>query len=189
MIEVTAEVVREFLDYNPETGEFRWKFRDRKYCKSDGSWKKFNNERAGKTAGTPHHTGYRQIKIFDKKHYLAHRLAWLHYYGEWPENEIDHINNQRDDNRIENLRNTTRSQNGKNRSIETGRTSQYKGVYWNKEKNKWKAHIKINGKPKYLGYFTSEEDAARAYDRAAIEHFGIYAKLNFPIEDYIKEAV
>lgn len=182
MIEVTAEIVRELLDYNPETGEFRWKFRDRKYCKSDRSWKSWNGKNAGTTAGTLDERGYRDIRIFSKL-YKAHRLAWLYVYGEWP-NEIDHINRIRDDNSIENLRDVTGSQNQWNRSIETERTSQYKGVHWNKNANKWHVQIQINGKRKYLGLFTIEIDAARAYDRAALEHFGIYAKLNFPIEDY-----
>jgi len=187
MIEVTVDIVREFLDYNPETGKFRWKFRDRKYCKDDRSWKIWNSKNAGNSTGNPHHSGYQVIIIF-KKRYQAHRLAWLYVYGEWPENDLDHINHIKDDNRIENLRDVTNSQNHMNRSIQTGRTSQYKGVSWHKRDQKWMAQIKINGKKKYLGYFTIEEDAAKAYDKAALEHFGEYANLNFPIEDYLEDA-
>lgn len=184
MFEVTAEVVRDLLDYDPETGVFRWKFRDRKYCESDKSWKICNTRREGKTAGTLDKSdGYRRIKIFTK-FYKAHRLAWLHYYGEWPSDQIDHVNCIRDDNRIENLREATNQQNGMNSSSQFG-TSQYKGVCWDKHRNKWQAQIGINGKLKKLGRFEIEIEAARAYDRAAIEHFGIYAKLNFPIEDYL----
>ena len=185
MTDLTTKIVKELLDYNPKTGEFRWKFRDRKWFEdvSDRGWNSWNGKNAGNTAGyLDKSNGYRGITIFDKP-YQAHRLAWLYVYGEWP-NEIDHINHIRDDNRLENLRDVTRSQNGMNSSIETGRTSQYKGVHWAKKANKWKAQIGINGKQKYLGYFTIEIEAARAYDRAALEHFGIYAKLNFPIEDY-----
>ena len=186
MIEVTAEVVREFLDYNPETGEFRWKARDRKWFnfnKNDiqQSW---NARYAGTVAGSIYNPGYRMIRIF-KKHYQAHRLAWLHYYGEWPQNDIDHINHIKDDNRIKNLRDVTRSQNSMNASIQSGTSSQYKGVTWDKRVNKWQAYITLNREFKYLGLFTIEKEAARAYDRAALEHFGIYANLNFPIEDYL----
>lgn len=184
MIEVNAEVVKDLLDYNPQTGVFTWKVRDRKYCKDDRSWKSWNSKNSGKTAGTPDAEGYRQIKIFDK-FYKAHRLAWLYIYGEWPSDQIDHIDHIRDDNRIENLRDVTESQNHWNASIQTGRTSQYKGVSWHRQHNKWRVQIKSNGKPKHLGYFTIEIEAARAYDRAAVEHFGIYAELNFPIEDYL----
>jgi len=184
MIEVTAEIVRELLDYNPETGEFRWKYRDRKYCKSDKGWKTWNGKNAGKIAGhIDKSTSYRDIRIFDKL-YKAHRLAWLYVYGEWP-NEIDHINRIRDNNRIENLRDVTRTQNQWNQSNQFGRSSQYKGVTWHKATDKWRAQIKINGKFKHLGLFAIEIEAARAYDRAAIEHFGEYANLNFPIEDYL----
>jgi len=184
MNELTAEVVRDLLDYNPETGIFRWKVRDRKYCKSDKGWKIINGRDAGATAGYDSPDGYRYIGIFDN-HHLSHRLAWLHYYGEWPNDQIDHINQIKDDNRIENLREATRSQNGMNRSSYNGTASQYKGVGWHKHANKWNAYIQINGKKIHLGYFTIEIEAARAYDRAAIEHFGIYANLNFPIEDYL----
>ena len=183
MFEVNAETVRDLLDYNPETGVFVWKVRDRKYCETDHGWKIVNGRDAGETAGSLNDDGYRYIKIFDKR-YKAHRLAWLYVYGEWPKNQIDHINNQRDDNRIENLRDVIQSQNSMNATIQSGRTSQYKGVSWHKKTNKWRTQITINGKCKHLGYFVSEEEAARAYDRAALELYGIYANLNFPIEDY-----
>ena len=188
MIELTVDIVRELLDYNPETGEFRWKFRDRKWFESvsDRSWNSWNGKNAGKIAGCVYSDGYRRIRI-DNKDYLAHRLAWLYIYGEWPQNHIDHINHQTDNNRIENLRDVTQSQNQWNGSDRTG-TSQYKGVSWAKHANKWVAHITINGKKKHLGLFIIEEDAAKAYDRAALQHFGIYANLNFPIEDYLEEA-
>jgi len=188
MIEVTAEIVRDLLDYNPETGVFRWKFRDRKWFESvnDRFWKIWNNRFAGKLAGSFDKKGYWVVVIFHK-HYKAHRLAWLYVYGEWPQNHIDHINHQTDDNRLENLREVTRFQNQWNGSIQTGTSSQYKGVCWYKNYNKWKAQINVNGKKKHLGYFINPIDAARAYDRAALKYFGEYANLNFPIEDYLNE--
>ena len=184
MNEVTAEIVREFLDYNPETGEFVWKFRDRKYCKDNRSWKIGNTKRTGKNAGSVYPNGYRYITIFHKD-YLAHRLAWLYVYSEWPRDQLDHINNRPNDNRIENLREATQSQNMMNRSKLSETSSQYKGVSWHHLRNKWRARLHIDGKEIHLGLFTIEEEAARTYDRAAIEHFGIYANLNFPIEDYL----
>jgi hypothetical protein len=178
------ELANEFLDYDPEIGVLVWKVRDRKHFVSDRSWKIWNTNYAGKVAGNVRNDEYRQIKVNGNK-YRAHRLAWLLHYGAWPEDQIDHINNVRDDNRIENLREVTHTQNNRNRSSAKGSTSKYLGVSWYKDANKWKAAIRVDGTLHYLGLFTVEEDAARAYDRAAIKHFGIYANLNFPIEDYI----
>jgi hypothetical protein len=186
MVEVTAEVVRNLLDYNLETGVFTWKFRDIKYCNSYMGWKVVNGRDFGKPAGTKTPYGYREIKIFNKA-YKEHRLAWLYVYGEWPQGQIDHINHIKDDNRIENLRDVTRSQNGMNQIKCNRKTSQYKGVAWHKRSNKWQARIGINGETKYLGIYELAIDASRAYDRAAIEYFGIYANLNFHIEDYTLE--
>jgi hypothetical protein len=184
MIEVTVDIVKELLDYDPATGEFRWKPRSREWFSSDRSWKRWNTRYTNTVAGNIRSDDYRRIQI-DKKRYRAQRLAWLYHYEEWPQNHIDHINHQTDDNRIENLRDVTGSQNQWNGSIRSGTTSQYKGVCWDKASNKWKAYIRINGKRTHLGYFEIEIDTARAYDRAALEHFGMYAKLNFSIEDYL----
>jgi hypothetical protein len=179
--QLTADTVREVLDYNPETGIFIWKVRDRRWFKRDRSWKQWNDKYAGTVAGSLNKNGYRAITL-DYKAYYAHRLAWLYIYGVWPENEIDHINHIKDDNRINNLREATRSQNEMNGSRLKWGVSQYRGVSWSIEKNKWRSYIKVNGTFHHLGYFTVEEDAARAYDRAAIKHFGEYADLNFPEE-------
>lgn len=95
--------------------------------------------------------------------------------------ETDHINGNRLDNRKENLRAVTRSQNCMNRKISNlNNTSGYKGVVWHKVgKGYWKAYIKSNGKHIHLGLFEKKEDAAKAYDEAATLYFGEYAKLNF----------
>ena len=178
------ELANEYWNYNPETGVFIRKWRDRKHFKSDRSWKRWNTIYAGKIAGCDRDDEYRAIEVNGNK-YLAHRLAWLLHDGEWPEDQIDHINNDPANNRIENLREATHAQNLKNGSSRKGSISKYLGVSWNKEKNKWQAHITCDGKSYHLGYFTIEEDAARAYDRAAIKYHGIYANLNFPIEDYL----
>lgn len=93
--------------------------------------------------------------------------------------ECDHINHEKLDNRRANLRNCTSKENCRNKKQNIG-TSAYKGVYFNKSRGKWRADIRIDYKLHYLGCFTSEIDAARAYDAAAREHFGEFAHLNFP---------
>jgi len=92
--------------------------------------------------------------------------------------EIDHIDGNRANNLLENLRPVTRQQNCMNQSPQIGNSSKYKGVCWDKNAYKWVVGIKINGKRKALGHYTGEEEAARVYNAAAIELFGEYARLN-----------
>jgi hypothetical protein len=94
--------------------------------------------------------------------------------------EIDHVNGNGLDNRLVNLRPATHSQNNYNSPSHRG-TSKYKGVYWYKRYRKWRAKAKLNGRHYHLGYFDSEEDAARAFDDFAREHHGPFARLNFPL--------
>jgi len=124
-----ADHVRGRLDYDPETGEFIWKARV-----GDKQWSaKF----AGEVAGTIANTGYRRIML-DGEGYGAARLAWLYVHGEWPKNEIDHINRVKDDNRLVNLREATRTENCNNMSTNNGLPE---GVQWHTDKVKYIARI------------------------------------------------
>lgn len=98
--------------------------------------------------------------------------------------EPDHINGNALDNRDENLRPSTHHQNTMNKPIQPNNTSGFKGVSYRKDRRKWGAYIKFNGKMIHLGRFIDREDAARAYDRKAIELFGDFARTNFPRSDY-----
>jgi hypothetical protein len=93
-------------------------------------------------------------------------------------NEVDHINNNRRDNRASNLRWVSRSENSHNTSSHKGSTSRYLGVSWVNARNKWQAQIYLNGTNKFLGRFTCEHEAARAYNVAALKYHGPYANLN-----------
>jgi len=92
--------------------------------------------------------------------------------------ETDHINRNGIDNRKCNLRIVTRQQNGCNRALQPNNTSGYRGVTWHKDRKKWMAQIKAKRKHYYLGLFNNKKDAARAYNSAAIRHFGKFAEIN-----------
>jgi hypothetical protein len=138
---ITAEAVRAALTYCPDTGLFK--------------------RRDGSVAGDVKPTGYRYIGVCGQR-YRAHRLAWFYMYGEWPKGEIDHINRNRDDNRIDNLRDVSRSLNCKNTALRRDNTSGRKGIYWYGDRLMWRASISIDGRLKHLGWFDTKEKAIAA---------------------------
>ncbi len=119
---------------------------------------------SGATAGTPQNNGYILITI-NRKKYLAHRLAWFMEYREFPNGQIDHINGNRIDNRISNLRVVTTSENQQNLRSPRGKNP-YLGVSAIKGTLLWQAHIQVNGMQKNLGRFKTPEDARDAYINA-----------------------
>lgn len=154
------------LEYDANSGVFRWK--------RGGCGKAI----AGAIAGGLDRDGYRLIGI-DNKAYAAHRLAWLYSYGVWPNGMLDHINLNKDDNRLENLREVGFPLNSHNRKP-YGR-SRFKGVSLH-ECGKWRASITINKRQTHLGLFHDEEQAAEAYRKAAEAYYGESARggINFP---------
>lgn len=121
-------------------------------------------------------SGYNKGKV--KTRVLMHRVIWEHYHGPIPEGHtIDHINHNPLDNRLGNLRVCTLAENKQNSRPYRNSSSQYKGVSLTKS-GRWRAYIRVEGKLIHLGRHDSEEDAARAYNRAAREHFGEFAYLN-----------
>lgn len=160
---LTAERLRQLLEYDPETGKFTWKV--------STSSRVFK----GMLAGTAHIKGYITIGL-DKKNYLAHRLAWLYMTGKWPPDQIDHINGDRSDSCFSNLRLATHAENMRNSKLNKNSSSGVKGVYWSTEKKIWVARIYVDNCAIHLGLFTDIEDAATAYEKAAKEHFGEFAR-------------
>jgi len=161
---ISPALVKEFLDYDPETGVFHWKNRAEKWFPSKRIYNSWNSRDAGKVAGTVVRGGYLIIKIW-KSRYRAHRLAWAHVYGEWPEGEIDHINGVSNDNRIANLRVVSHSVNMQNqkRARRNNKTSGLLGVSLNVETGKFRARITVDNKERALGYFATPEEAHAAY--------------------------
>lgn len=133
-----------------------------------------------KNVGSYDYYGYKRISLSNGKQIKLHRLAWLLFYKKYPIGEIDHINGNKSDNRICNLRLATSQQNKFNRKKTLNKkTSIYKGVYFMKRDNVWCADFRINRKSKYIGRFNSEIEAAKAYDTTVLQIFGKFAKTNF----------
>ncbi len=157
--QITQEYLRSVVSYDPESGIFR-----RTRCRRT-DW-------IGKEAGYLI-KGYRQVSIDNRRH-AAHKLAWLYMYNEWPE-FLDHINGDRDDNRICNLRVATKTQNLRNTCKKKTNTSGYKGV--SHRRNKWRAYITVDWKTKHLGVFNTPEEAHAAYCVAAHKYHGEFARV------------
>ncbi len=146
----TPETLRKLLSYNCETGQL--------------IWKKTNSPRAlaGSVAGClSKHTGYVLVRV-NKKLMRAHRVVWMMIYNEVP-SEIDHIDGNRSNNRIENLRILSRSENNQNRGVQKNNISGFTGVSFDSSRSKWVAKIQLNGKTTHLGRFGSLDDAKQAY--------------------------
>jgi hypothetical protein len=180
----SPDLLKQVLRYEPETGRLFWLARPASMF-VDGiqsaahSCAIFNNRCANTEAFTAaHNRGYRQGRIFGVS-YLAHRVIWAIQTGETPSAEIDHINGIKDDNRWSNLRAATHAQNMRNIKSRIGSTSIFLGVHWRKDCKKWAAAIRYDGHLQHLGYFSNETDAAIAYDKAAMKHFGDFARQNF----------
>lgn len=152
----------ERLRYNPKTGKFSWKVHTMAY----GGFRAPGDE-----AGTvKSDSGYVFIGL-DGKIYRAHRLAWYIMTGEWlkPDQDIDHINRNRADNRWSNLRKATRSENNHNTDVlRTDNRSGHRGVSWRADTKKWHARIKVNGTMHLLGDYIRKGDAIAARRNAEI---------------------
>ena len=149
---LNADYLREVLSYNPEMGTFTWKI------------SKAPNIQPGDIAGTLHTKGYVHIQI-DGKKYRAHRLAWLWMTGEWPKNQIDHLDTVRNNNKWINLREATNTQNRQNQR-KANKNNQNKLLGVSFSCGRWASQIGVDGKNIYLGRFDSPEKAHEVYINA-----------------------
>lgn len=157
-----TEVIKQLFDYDAQAGHLYWRARGRGRVKT-------------RPAGTLLSTGYIGV-VVGKKRYLAHRICWVVQFGEWPSDQIDHINGNKADNRLCNLREATNFQNGKNTRTHINNTSGVCGVTYDKVNKRWRSLIKVNGKQIHLGRWPSFEEAVAARKEAESQYFGKWAR-------------
>lgn len=159
---ITHAQLEELTHYNPSSGQFLWNRRARNWFSTDHQCNAWNGRFCGKPAGQlSASSGYIQIRVL-RRLYQAHRLAWLYTYGNWPEAEIDHINHDKADNRIANLRSVAHFENCCNREANANNKSGVCGVFFLASVGKWCAQISDNGRQIGLGRFKSKSDAVAA---------------------------
>ena len=161
-IEIKNLIIEDFKEYfDYKNGELYWK-----NCR----YKAYN----GKKAGHIHKTGYWRIKL-NKENYQAHRIIFAMHHDFMPE-FIDHIDGDTSNNKIENLREATRTQNFQNSKKTIRNKSGVKGVFWHKIKNRWIARVSVNGKEIHVGTFTDLDEATKAVKQFREKHHGEYAR-------------
>jgi hypothetical protein len=165
---ITQQHLQKVLDYDPDTGIWKWKQAPR-----------HSPQLVNQAAGTLTNQGTRRIQINGRSYY-AHQLAFLYVLGKWPKGEIDHINHVPDDNRWLNLRESNSHENSCNRRKPKSNTSGYKNVSWHKRKQKFESKIQVTEKTVHLGVFKSLELAVWVADEAAIRYHGDCAVVNHP---------
>lgn len=156
---ISAAEALELFCYTPANGVLTWR-------NTRGRIK------AGCEAGSVTSEGYRAVCVARQRYYV-HRIIWLITYGTFPVsgNDVDHVNGNRSDNRINNLRSVTRSQNGQNQHRgRAGKTSKHIGVCWMARDKKWAAYIKVGGRRLSLGYHVTEGGASSAYLAAKAQY-------------------
>jgi hypothetical protein len=158
---LTQEYLKSILDYDLDTGIFTWKV------------SKANRTKVGDVAGWSYN-GYREIEI-NNKAYKAHRLAWLYVYGEMPKKLIDHIDGNRSNNKISNLREATYQENSENYKTPKTNKSGVKNVSWYKSLNKWVVSISIRKTKKTVGYYDDLELAELVAIEARNKYRGEFA--------------
>jgi len=162
MAKLTHEKLLEVLHYDPVSGVLTWK------------GNRGTNQTKGRVAGWIRKDGYRYLTV-SKERFLAHRLIWFYMTGEWPENQVDHKDRCRSNNKWENLREATYSQNGANSAVRKDSISGIKGVAFHPQSGRWKARITSGSKPHYLGIFKTPDLAHQAYISAARKYHGEFS--------------
>jgi hypothetical protein len=162
------DAIKKSVSYDPDTGKFTWLYRE-------GCTARWNNRFAGKDAGQSAKGKYLAMK-FNYRIYYLHRVAWMLMTGEWPENEVDHINGDKSDNRFCNLRSATRAQNARNKAVTSASKTGVTGVCFRPLKGKWDANITVMNKQVHLGRFATMEAAIEARKDAELHYYGCFSR-------------
>lgn len=168
------EYLRQRFDYDPETGDVTWKPWLDKLGRP-------NTKTVGKTVGTLQSNGYRTVILDEYKKLWLHRVIWKWVHGADPDGEIDHIDHNRVNNRLSNLRVVERRTNTRNQSLHARSTSGVTGISWDEKNQKWRAHIAVDGRFKCLGRYVRKEHAEMARDRAN-KKYGYHENHGKPLE-------
>lgn len=168
---ISIETLHQLLRCDAEAGKLYWKPRPLELFPDARSHKIWNTKFAGKEAfyTLDISLGYLMGSIFNKRYY-AHRVIWAMYYGEWPTEQIDHINHHRNDNRIPNLRGVSKTVNSQNRPLSRANKSGFCGVCYIPSRNKWGASIQANGKYVFLGEHLTKAEAIDARMKANVKY-------------------
>ena len=167
-----VDYLRKLLDYDALTGVVKWKPRALEHFKSERDSKIWNTRYAGTVVGVQNSRGYLVFKL-NKRCYRLHRVVWAIHYNEHPEIFIDHINGDKRDNRISNLRLVDAEGNARNRKTPSSNSSGIIGVRWDKRYGTWKSTIGDEGEDVSLGSFDNLLDAAAARKSAEVR-FGYH---------------
>lgn len=172
-MEVTQQYLKECFRYNKGTGVLTWRTRPREHFATLNAQRTWNSKFAGCRAGMTPPPGYRVIRLGGKNHY-AHRLIFKLIYGYIP-NGIDHKDQNKDNNSIQNLREASVAENMQNRGIQQNNISGVRGVSWRKSKSRWRAQIQVNGEAIELGLFKHLEEAKQTVQNARDKYHGEFA--------------
>jgi HNH endonuclease/AP2 domain len=168
--DITPELLRQLIRFDEVSGEYFWVPRPRSMFKTNAAFMSFNSRFAGKPAlNTSNGLGYLRSRFFGARH-QAHRVVWAYHYGEWPEFEIDHINGNRADNRIENLRAVNAAANMQNKKVYRNNKSGVSGVFRRPTSGRWQVSIAANGKRIGLGTYECFEEAVAVRKAAEVTH-------------------
>lgn len=165
---ITRELLLDLLLIYPAIGVMVWKKRSRQYFKTDAAMNRWNARYAGQHAGGLVGRGYIELGLFNKK-FKAHQIIWFVVNGYWAK-MLDHIDHDRTNNKIGNLRECTVAENNRNMSVSSRNTSGHVGVSWSEARQKWRARIRVDSKDKHLGYFENIQDAVNARVAANKKH-------------------
>lgn len=165
MTEISQAYLRTLLSYDAETGVLVWRRRPESMFDSPRAAMLWNAKMAGKQAGCVKGNGYVQVYVNNRPHY-AHRLIWILEHGDIPM-QIDHINGNGLDNRLQNLRSVSPAENARNSRIRSDNKTGVLGVFWHDARQKYRAEIRVNGVNKHLGHYATLEEAKKARKMAS----------------------